>query len=51
MLQQSDTLSWFQANQYLLFVPNDVYLLEKQQVPIFSTGARTHDLPHSRRAR
>jgi hypothetical protein len=35
MLLQSDTLSWFRANQPLLFLLNAVCLAEKQQIPIF----------------
>jgi hypothetical protein len=30
----SDTLSWFRANQSLLFLLNAVCLVEKQQIPI-----------------
>jgi hypothetical protein len=30
-----DTLSWFRANQSLLFLLNAVCLAEKQQIPIF----------------
>jgi hypothetical protein len=30
----SNTLSWFRANQFLLFLFNDVRLAEKQQIPI-----------------
>ena len=56
MSLHSDTLSWFRANQYLLFLLNAACLAEKQQLPIYNlwfdtTGARTHDLPHSRRSR
>jgi hypothetical protein len=29
-----DTLSWLQANQYLLFLLNAACLVEKQQIPI-----------------
>jgi hypothetical protein len=32
MLPHSDTLSWFWANQSLLFLLNTVYLVEKQQI-------------------
>jgi hypothetical protein len=31
----SDTLSWFRANQSLLFLLNDACLAEKQQIPIY----------------
>jgi hypothetical protein len=30
----SDTLSWFRANQSLFFLLNAAYLAEKQQIPI-----------------
>ena len=54
-----DTLSRFWANQSLLFLLNAVCLAEKPQIPILvfaffcfdPIGIRTHDLPHSRRAR
>jgi hypothetical protein len=56
MSLHSDTLFWFQANQYLLFLLNAACLAEKNKYQFYSlwfdpTGARTHDLPHSRRAR
>jgi hypothetical protein len=62
MSLHSDTLFWFRANQSLPFLVNDAYLAEKQHMPILEslvwpdpppdpTGAQTHDLPHSRRAR
>jgi hypothetical protein len=35
MLTLSNTLSWFQANQSLLFFLNAVLLAEKQQIPFF----------------
>jgi hypothetical protein len=52
----SDTLFWFRAKQSLLLLLNAACLAEKQHIPIYSpwfdpTGARTHELPHSRRAR
>ena len=52
MSPHSDSLSWFWANQSLLFLLNVGYLAEKQQIPslVFDfvpTGAWTHDLPHS----
>jgi hypothetical protein len=34
MLLHTDTLSWFQANQSLLFLLNAVYLAQKQQMSI-----------------
>ena len=34
MSLHSDTLSWFQANQSLLFALNTVCLVEKQQIPM-----------------
>jgi hypothetical protein len=34
MLPHADTLSWFQANQSLLFLLNAECLAEKQQIPI-----------------
>jgi hypothetical protein len=34
MSLHSDTLFWFQANQSLLFLLNDGFLAEKQQIPI-----------------
>ena len=33
MSPHSDTLSWFRANQSLLFLLNAVYSVEKQQIP------------------
>jgi hypothetical protein len=52
----SDTLSWFRANQSLFLLLNAACLAEKQQYQFHSLwfdqiGARSHDLPHSRRAR
>ena len=38
MSPHSDTLSWFQANQSLLFLLNAVCLVEKQQIPISVFG-------------
>jgi hypothetical protein len=37
MLPHSDTLSWFQANQSLLFFLNTACLAEKQQIPILQS--------------
>jgi hypothetical protein len=34
MLPHSDTLSWFRANQSLLFLLNTAWWAEKQQTPI-----------------
>ena len=34
MSLHSDTLFWFRANQSLLFLLNDAFLAEKQQIPI-----------------
>jgi hypothetical protein len=34
MSPHSDTVSWFRANQSLLFLLNAARLLEKQQIPI-----------------
>jgi len=34
MLLHSDTLFWFQANQFLLFLLTTLCLAEKQQLPI-----------------
>ena len=34
MSHHSDTLSWFRANQYVLFLLHAVWLAEKQQIPI-----------------
>ena len=34
MSSYSDTLSWFRANQYLLFLLNTACLAEKRQIPI-----------------
>jgi hypothetical protein len=34
MSLHSDTLFWFLANQSLLFLFNDAFLAEKQQIPI-----------------
>ena len=33
----SDSLSWFRANQSLLFLLNAACLVEKQQIPVFSS--------------
>ena len=54
-LFSSDTLFWFRANQSLLFLLNAGCLAETTN-QFYSlwfdpTGAPTHDLPHSRRAR
>ena len=38
MLLHSDTLSWFQVNQYLLFRLNAACFVEKQQIPIAVFG-------------
>jgi hypothetical protein len=38
MSLHSDTLPWFRANQYLLFLLNAVCLAEKQQIPILKSG-------------
>ena len=48
-----DTLSWFQANQSLLFLLNAACLVEKQLYSLWfdPIGALTNDLPHSRLAR
>jgi hypothetical protein len=35
MSLHSNTLSWFQANQSLLFLLNATCLVEKQQIPVF----------------
>ena len=35
MSLKSDTLSWFSANQSLLLLPNDTYLVKKLQLPIW----------------
>ena len=56
MSSHSDTIAWFPANQSLLFLLIAACLAEKQQIPIVYSlvlhyQARTHDLPHSRRAR
>ena len=50
MSPHSDILSWFRANQSLLFLLNAACLAEKQQIPCFYS-LWTHDLPHARRAR
>jgi len=34
ILPHSSTLSWFRANQSLLFLRNAVFIAEKQQIPI-----------------
>jgi hypothetical protein len=34
MSPHADTLSWFRANQSLLFLLNSAFLAEKQQIPI-----------------
>jgi hypothetical protein len=38
MSPHSDRLSWFRANQSLLFLPYDACLAEKQQMPILLSG-------------
>ena len=38
MLPHSDMLSWFRANQSLLFLLNAACLVEKQQIPILVFG-------------
>ena len=49
MLLHSDTLFWFRANQSLFLLLNAVCGEETQSFLVFGlTGARTHDLPHSR---
>ena len=55
MSPNSDTLSWFRANQFLPFLLNAACLAEKQHISIdnlwfYPIGDRTHDLPHSRQA-
>ena len=51
ILPHSNTLSWFRANQYLLFLPKYACLEEKQQIPIeLCRFARIHDILHSKRA-
>jgi hypothetical protein len=37
MSPHSDSLSWFRANQSLLFLLNAACLVEKQQIPVFSS--------------
>ena len=53
MSPKSVTLSWFRTNQSLLFQLKAVYLAGSNEYQFHSlwfdpTGARTHDLPHSR---
>jgi hypothetical protein len=55
MSPHSYTLSWFQANQSLLFLLNAVCKAEKQQIPILPSlvwpdQGSNNDLPHSIRA-
>ena len=56
MLPHSDTLSWFRANQSLLFLLNAACLYRRSNKYQFyslwfdTIGARIHDLPHSRRS-
>jgi hypothetical protein len=40
MSLHSDTLSWFGANQSLLFLLNAAFLAEKQQIPILGRHKR-----------
>ena len=53
MLPHSDTLSWFRANQSLLFLINAACLAEKRKIQILYSlwfdpiRARTQDLLHS----
>ena len=51
MLLHSDTLFWFQDNQYLLWILNTACLLEKQHIPLLVFGftwlAQTHNLLHT----
>jgi hypothetical protein len=47
-----DTLCWFRANQYLIFLLNAAYLTEKQKIPILQSfvwpaGAQTHEHSHA----
>ena len=51
MALPSDILSWFWTNQSLLLLLNAACLVEMQQILIWldPTGARTHELPQSRR--
>jgi hypothetical protein len=55
MLPHSDTLSRFRTSQTLFFQLKAVFLLGSNEYQLYSLwfdpiGARTHDLPHSRRA-
>ena len=50
MSHQSDTLSWFRANQSFTFLFTAVRLEEKKNFGL-TCFARTHDIPHSRRER
>jgi hypothetical protein len=34
MSLHSDTLSWFEVNQFLLLLLNDTYIVEKQHIHI-----------------
>ena len=38
MSLHSDTLFWFQTNQYLLSFLSAAWLVEKQQIPILQSG-------------
>ena len=52
MSLHSDTLFWFLANQFLLFLLTAAWLSKKQHFIVFDltpTVAQTHDPPHSRR--
>jgi hypothetical protein len=46
MLPHSDTLSWFRANQSLLFLLNAACLVEKQQIPIVLLRLGPNNLRH-----
>ena len=43
----SDTWSWLRANQSWLLLLNVVCLVEKQQIPIIQSWARTHTIQYT----
>ena len=51
MSLHSDTVFCSRSKQSLLLLLHTACLGEKQQIPILQSLARTHDLPHLRRAR
>ena len=44
MLPHLDTLSWYQANQYMVFLHNATGLLVKQHIPMLLSGLTQSEL-------